>query len=86
MQNNNFARAKPPILYIALPSLHDYDVKMPNCKFYGGRKQATMNLFLSLSKLESGPQEINSREIRLHLPFSANWNKRDKDWKNGNSF
>ena len=24
----------------------------------------------SLSKLESGPQEINSREIRLHLPFS----------------
>ena len=40
----------------------------------------------SLSKLECGPQEINSREIRLHLPFSANWNKRDKDWKNGNSF
>ena len=32
----------------------------------------------SLSKLEWGPQEINSREIRLHLPFSANWNKRDK--------
>ena len=78
MQNNNFARAKPPFLYISLPSLHDYDVKMPNCKFYGGRKQATMNLF-SLSKLESGPQEINSRVIRLHLPFSANWNKRDKD-------
>ena len=48
MQNNNFERAKPPILYISLPSLHDYDVKMPNCKFYGGRKQATMNLFLSL--------------------------------------
>ena len=40
----------------------------------------------SLSKLECGPQEINSREIRRHLPFSANWNKRDKDWKNGNSF
>ena len=37
-----------PFLYISLPSLHDYDVKMPNCKFYGGRKQATMNLFLSL--------------------------------------
>ena len=28
-----------------------------------------------LSKLESGPQEINSREIRLHLTFSVNWNK-----------
>ena len=29
----------------------------------------------SLSKLECGPQEISSREIRIHLPFSANWNK-----------
>ena len=37
-------------LYISLPSLHDNDVKMPNCKFYGGRKQATTNLFfLSLN-------------------------------------
>ena len=35
-------------LYISLPSLHDYDVKLPNCKFYGGRKQATTNLFFSL--------------------------------------
>ena len=35
-------------LYISLPSLHDYDVKMPNCKFYGGRKQATKNLFFAL--------------------------------------
>ena len=35
-------------LYISLTSLHDYDVKMPNCMFYGGRKQATTNLFFSL--------------------------------------
>ena len=35
-------------LYISLQSLHDYDVKMPNCKFYGGRKQATTNSFFSL--------------------------------------
>ena len=35
-------------LYISLPSLHNYDVKMPNCKFYGGRKQATTNLFFPL--------------------------------------
>ena len=28
-QNNNFARASH-FLYISLPSLHDYDVKMPN--------------------------------------------------------
>ena len=35
-------------LYISLPSLHDYHVKTPNCKFYGGRKQAMTNLFFSL--------------------------------------
>ena len=35
-------------LYVSLPSLNGYDVKMPNCKFYGGRKQATRNLFFSL--------------------------------------
>ena len=35
-------------LYISLPSLDDYDVKMPNGNFYGGRKQATTNLVLAL--------------------------------------
>ena len=34
------------VLYISLP--HDYDAKIPNCKFYGGGKQATTNLFFSL--------------------------------------
>ena len=29
-----------PFFYISLPSLHDYDVQMPNFMFYGGRKQA----------------------------------------------
>ena len=51
--------------YISLPLLHDYDVKMPNFTFYGGRKQETRN-FLSLSKLESSLQEINSKEICPH--------------------
>ena len=46
-------------------------------------------IFLSLSKSEWGPncstdpQEINCREIRLHLTFSANWKKktRQSHWK-----
>ena len=28
-------------MYISLPSVHDYDVKMTNITFYGGLKQAT---------------------------------------------
>ena len=52
-------------LYIALPSLHDYDGKMPNFAFYGDVNNRQPN-FLSLSKLECDPQEINSREVYLH--------------------
>ena len=40
----------------------------------------------SFSKVECAAQEINSREIRLDLPFSANWNKRDGVWKTGIHF
>ena len=35
-------------------------------------------IFLSLSKLECGPHEITSKEIRLHWTFLANLNKRIK--------
>ena len=68
-------------LYISLPSLHDYDVKIPNFTFNGGRNQATTNFSFSqlISKFECSPQEINSKEIRrLHLTFPANWNIGDK--------
>ena len=34
-------------LYISLPFLHDYDVKMPSFTFYGGRKQATTKFSFS---------------------------------------
>ena len=55
---------------ISLLSLHNFDVKMPNCMFNGGHKQWTTN-FLSLSKLQCSPQEINSWKICLHLTLSA---------------
>ena len=34
-------------LYISLPSLHDYDVKVPSFTFYGGRTQAMRNFSFS---------------------------------------
>ena len=34
-------------LYISFPFLQDYDVKMPNFSFYGGRKQATTKFYFS---------------------------------------
>ena len=33
-QNNNFARTSR----FFMPLLHDYDVKLPKCHFYGGRR------------------------------------------------
>ena len=33
--------------YISMPLLHDYDVKMPNYTFYGGRRQATTKFSFS---------------------------------------
>ena len=48
-QNYVFASATRFFMYF-LPSLHDYDVKMPNFMFYGVRKQAQTNF-----KLEYGP-------------------------------
>ena len=38
-------------LYISLPFLHDYHVKLPDYNFQGGRKRATTK-FYSFSKLE----------------------------------
>ena len=35
------------LLYISLPSLHDYDVKMPNFKLYRGDDEIS-SLFLNL--------------------------------------
>ena len=43
-------------MYISLPLLHDYDWKMPNFTFYGGRKQVTTKYSFSF-KLECGPKK-----------------------------
>ena len=45
-QNNNFERASR-FFVIYLPSLHDYDVKMPDFTLYWGRKQATTKFSFS---------------------------------------
>ena len=39
-QNNNFARAITPFLYISFPPMHDCYLKMPNFAFYKGHKGA----------------------------------------------
>ena len=55
-------RVHDAFLYISLPLLHDYDVKMPNFTFYGGRKRATGKfscLFLNLSRSPRNQRQGN---------------------------
>ena len=64
-QNNNFARASR-FFDISLPSLHDYDLKMPLFTFYSGSTQLSddeiSSLFLNLDMVLR-----NSTFIRVHL-------------------
>ena len=66
-----------PFLYISLPLLHDYDVKMPNFTFYEGRNKRQRS-FLSLSKLECGPKKSTNQ--KFPMMNWARWNKRDEIW------
>ena len=51
-------------LYISLPSMHDFDVKLPHFTFYGGRKDRRQRSFFSLSEIGYGSQEFNDRRVR----------------------
>ena len=44
-------------LYISLPLLHDYDVKMPSFTFYGGRKTSDDKLFFLFLNLSAVPKK-----------------------------
>ena len=53
-QNNNSARASRLFLNISLPSLHDYDVNLPNFTFCQGREhKATTFFFFSWTSIQS---------------------------------
>ena len=74
-----FLHVHHAFLYISLPSLHDYDVKMPNFTMYRGSTQGTTKFPLSFwtrnSTLEGSPP----------LTKLVTWSNRDEDWKNANS-
>ena len=68
-QNNNFASASRFFVHFFTAVARKYLIASYVEEYVNKRRRISF----SLTKLE-----INSREIRLHLPFSANWNKRDK--------
>ena len=53
-QKQHLCKCNTLFLYISLPSLQDYHVKIPEATFYGGRW-----IFLSPTRLGFSPQEFN---------------------------
>ena len=47
ISNTTTSHVHHAFFYISCPFLLDYDVKMPNFAFYGGRKQATTKFYFS---------------------------------------
>ena len=78
-QNNNFARASRFFLYILLPFVHDYGVKMPDLAFYGGRKQATTKLLFLFLNLDVVLTTSTPGVVHLHLTKYVDGNNRDED-------
>ena len=71
-------------LYISLPSLHDYDVKWPNFKFFeDGKSKATKSTISvwTRARLPLLSSNINS----LLLSNWATWDSREMFWKDTES-
>ena len=89
-KTNRFILAKQQLctcithVHHAFPSLHDYDVKLPNFTFCRGREHKTTTFFFFSWTLKQSLQ-FNSREIYQHLTHWTGWNKRDKVWSSANS-
>ena len=73
-------------MYISLPSLNDYDGKMPNFKFYEGHKQSTakFSLFLNLNMILRNSAQKECPCIWQSKRWTSLSN-RNRGWKNANS-
>ena len=56
-------RAHHPFLYISLPLLRDYDVKMPSFTFYGGRITSDDKLFFLFLNLSAVPKKSTPQKL-----------------------
>ena len=67
-----------------LPSVRDYDVKLPNFTFFGGREHKTTSFyFFSWTLMQSF--RIQLKKNCQHLTKWTRYNKRDKVWNSANS-
>ena len=87
-QNNNFARTSR-FLYIALPSLHDYDVKLPIFMFCWGHKQTKaisdplfFHVFMTKSEINTFTFCTNTFGQFSYISI-LNYFAKETDWAEG---
>ena len=73
-KSNTFRLAKQELCtcitlfwYISLPSLHDYDLKVPNFTFCGGCEHTRQRFSFSFPQLRCSPLEFISKKSCQHL-------------------
>ena len=83
-QNNNL-HAHHAFMYISLPSLHYYDVKMPNFTFCGGREHKTTTFFFFLwTSIQSFRIQLQQKLPRFD-ELNVITNKWDEVWSSTTS-
>ena len=65
-------------LCVSFPSLHDYNVKMPNFTFWRGRENTRQRLSYSFLERRCSLLEFKSRKNCQHL---TDWRRRNKYYK-----
>ena len=77
LKSKIFRQAKQHLCtYISLPSLHDYNVELPNFTFCRGREQKTTTFFFFTWTLMQSFR-VHLQKICQHLTNWTRWNKRD---------
>ena len=71
-------------LYISLPSLHNYDVKWPNLKFFEDGNAKAINSTISVWTGVRSPL-FSSNKNSLLLSNRATWDNREMGWKDAES-
>ena len=67
-------------MHVSLPSLHDYDVKLPKFTFYGGRCTPHKDFIFLLVNLHAALWNSTPEKNRQHfnLTKTESWNKGDE--------
>ena len=75
--NNNYFHVQHALLYISLPSLHDFNVNFLISRFMEN-VNTRQRFYFSFSELRYSLLQFQSRRIRQNMTNWTNWNKKEE--------